>query len=158
MIITCSKCHQEKPSTDFWKDAHKKSTGRCSSCKDCVRLHRGRRIVPAHKRKRATINGLPPDGVTLADKRRFIDSSKLGKPCCACGTFHHHKAMDYHHLDEATKSFSLSSIRAKKTHDITLEMITDEINKCILLCATCHRKLHYNALCLLTTQNESRLL
>tara|TARA_R110002012_G_C11325039_1_gene576311 strand:+ start:109 stop:555 length:447 start_codon:yes stop_codon:yes gene_type:complete len=147
-MIICKKCGEKKSCSQYYRDQKSKSGFR-SSCKHCDKLQRGRHITPVHKRKRSTINGLPPDGITIAMKARYIDESKLGKPCHSCGEFHHPKAMDYHHLDEATKSFNLSQIKRTKTDEVTIEMVIREIQKCILLCATCHRKLHYEALCLL---------
>ena len=147
-MLICTKCGEKKSCSQYYKDRKSKS-GFQGCCKACDRSIRGRRITPTHLRKRTTVNGLPPDGITIAMKGRFVDDSKLGKPCHSCGEFHHPKAMDFHHLDEATKSFNLSQVKRSKANSITIDDLINEIQKCILLCATCHRKLHYNALCLL---------
>lgn len=137
----CSKCSQEKSDEDFFKDKRGRN-GRRSTCKTCDTNTKGRKITPPHLRKRATINGLPADGVTLAEKRRRIDDIKVTQPCACCGQYHTPKCMDFHHLDESTKSFSLSQIKRFKTNEITWKDIENEIAKCILVCATCHRKIH----------------
>ena len=43
--------------------------------------------------------------------------------------------LDFHHL--YNKSFNLASAR-----EVSTERIKEEIKKCIVLCANCHRKLH----------------
>ena len=51
------------------------------------------------------------------------------EPCC----------IDFHHLDPKDKEFNIS----KACQDFTdLDLIKKEIDKCILLCANCHRKVH----------------
>ena len=47
-------------------------------------------------------------------------------------------AMDLHHVDESKKSFDMSS------HGLTRswERIKKEADKCVLLCANCHREIH----------------
>lgn len=67
-------------------------------------------------------------------KRQFIDSTKL-KPCLDCGddTLPVY-AKDYDHRDPSDKSFALSKYQSK-----SIQAIKDEISKCDLLCANCHR-------------------
>mgnify|MGYP005855513707 CR=1 FL=1 len=48
-------------------------------------------------------------------------------------------ALDFHHLDPQKKDFNLgiAIIQWK------WEKVKPELDKCILLCANCHRELHY---------------
>lgn len=46
---------------------------------------------------------------------------------------------DFHHLDSNLKSFNIS----KSGHIFSWENVKLELNKCILLCANCHRKRHF---------------
>lgn len=46
--------------------------------------------------------------------------------------------LDFHHLRD--KSFAISEVISK---GVSLETIKSEIEKCITLCANCHRELHY---------------
>ena len=147
-MFKCRSCKTNKFSTEFYKDK-KSSTGLRGECKECEKKRVGRNITPAHKRKRKTISARPTDGMTLVRKANYIDQRKETTPCASCGCYDHPKAMDYHHLDERQKLFQLSQIRRMRTNDLTFEMVVDEIQKCILLCATCHRKLHANVLCLM---------
>lgn len=50
-------------------------------------------------------------------------------------------ALDLHHVDPASKLFSLGSASHRST-----AAVLDEIAKCVALCANCHRKLHAGVL------------
>lgn len=69
----------------------------------------------------------------------IITKSKVGKACAVCGVVFPPVCMDYHHLDKSTKEFSLGA----NGRDMALDRIYREISKCILVCANCHRLLHY---------------
>lgn len=66
-------------------------------------------------------------------KERLL--AELGPRCSFCGYDKCTKALQFHHLNPANKSFGLSSsnLRAKKW-----EMVLAEGRKCIVLCANCH--------------------
>jgi transcription elongation factor Elf1 len=61
-----------------------------------------------------------------------------GGECVICGYSKYAGAFDLHHLDESKKEFALSS------HGLTRswERVKKEADKCVLLCANCHRELH----------------
>ena len=50
--------------------------------------------------------------------------------------------LDFHHVDEDGKEMSISRL---VTHGYSRQRLLDEIEKCEILCANCHRKLHYDA-------------
>lgn len=64
----------------------------------------------------------------------YIKRLKEGKPCFSCGGFFHPCALDFHHMDAGTKLTSLSKLYGKKQR-----RIDEEVEKCVLLCANCHR-------------------
>ena len=141
----CTTCQTTLPISAFWKDKTQ-ADGHNYRCSACCKQARGRRIKPDHLRKRKTIRQVSADGLTLSDKLEYIRSTKDGCSCSVCGCVPHHSALDYHHKDDTQKSFGLAGIRQFKTGEITLEMIKEEIKKCILLCANCHRAHHAGAL------------
>lgn len=68
-------------------------------------------------------------------KKEYIDDQKL---CCAkCGDTRTY-VLDYHHKDSSTKDFTIGKIKKG-----SLELIQKEIDKCIVLCANCHREFHW---------------
>lgn len=51
-----------------------------------------------------------------------------------CGYHRSVAALQFHHLDPATKSFSL----ADRGYTRSLDRVREEARKCVLLCANCH--------------------
>lgn len=72
-------------------------------------------------------------------KRRYNQRRKdaiiyLGGVCVGCGS---ENSLHFHHKDQSTKSFTIA--RGSSFSD---ERFWAEIDKCVLLCADCHRKQH----------------
>lgn len=63
-----------------------------------------------------------------------------GGKCEICGYNKCHGALDFHHLDPSQKDFNISDSNVYKN----LDKLKEEVDKCILVCANCHRELHYN--------------
>jgi hypothetical protein len=59
-----------------------------------------------------------------------------GGKCALCGYDRCNAAMEFHHLDKTIKSFGLS----KKGVTRAWSSIQTELDKCILICANCHRE------------------
>jgi len=62
-----------------------------------------------------------------------------GGKCEICGYNKCLGALDFHHLNPNEKDFSISD--SSKYHN--LEEMKKEVDKCILVCANCHREIHY---------------
>lgn len=73
-----------------------------------------------------------------------IEVKKQG--CSKCPE-KHSACLDFHHVDPSTKVYGISVL---VNCNFGLETIKQEIEKCILLCANCHRKLHYEDACSVT--------
>jgi UV DNA damage repair endonuclease len=80
------------------------------------------------------------------DNRDLIDAYKeeLGCTCSLCGIIDHPIGFDFHHINHEEKEYTVSKMTGYKW-----ERIKKEIDKCIMICAVCHRKLHKGLLCLL---------
>ena len=63
----------------------------------------------------------------------------LGGCCQECGYKDNLAALEFHHKDPTTKLFNLD---ARNLANLKWEAITEEANKCKLLCANCHRVEH----------------
>jgi len=61
---------------------------------------------------------------------------KLEKGCKICGYKEHWAALDFHHRNEKTKSFNVAERK-----DLGQGRLLDEVKKCDVLCANCHRSL-----------------
>jgi len=66
----------------------------------------------------------------------FIDEHKASSGCVFCGE-NFPAALDFHHTGEKTASVSQMWV-----HSLSLARVKAEMDKCVLLCANCHRKLH----------------
>ncbi|MDT7542376.1 MAG: hypothetical protein QOE33_2280 [Acidobacteriota bacterium] len=61
-----------------------------------------------------------------------------GCRCQVCGYEHCIEALEFHHLDPKQKDFGISN----KGYTRSWEKVKKEVDKCILLCANCHREVH----------------
>ena len=66
------------------------------------------------------------------------DEFKATLKCAKCG-FNHHAALDFHHEDPTTKEGNVNRYVSNAQYKRAYE----EIKKCIVLCANCHRIHHY---------------
>lgn len=71
------------------------------------------------------------------EKKAILDKARSGG-CVRCGESHP-SCLDFHHRDRATKDADIATMRR-----FGLSRLVDEIAKCDVLCANCHRKFHYD--------------
>lgn len=112
----CSKCGIEKLITEYHKNGFNSQGIQKyrTYCKECAN---------AIERQR------------YKDKRSFTDAQKT--QCAKCGDTRTY-VLDFHHKDRKEKEFTIGQFKKG-----SLELIQAEINKCICLCANCHREFHY---------------
>lgn len=71
-------------------------------------------------------------------KRRALQL--FDNKCVCCGYNKCSAALEFHHLEPEHKDFTLSSVYANpKSWDVVVK----ELEKCALVCANCHREIHY---------------
>lgn len=85
--------------------------------------------------ERREYNYLHVKGFRKKNKQRAIDYK--GSKCERCGYAKCNSALEFHHLDPNEKDFSPSS-----NMNMAWDKIKTEIDKCILVCANCHREIH----------------
>ena len=71
----------------------------------------------------------------------FVNSFKQG-PCIDCGVKYPHYVMDFDHRDRKTKLDNINKMI--NHHSYSKEKILNEIKKCDLVCANCHRMRSYS--------------
>jgi len=69
--------------------------------------------------------------------RQMAVEYKNGK-CEMCGYNRCIEALEFHHTDSSRKDFSISD----KGYTRSWNRVKEELDKCILLCANCHREIH----------------
>jgi hypothetical protein len=70
-------------------------------------------------------------------KKRCVEY--LGKRCYDCQNSFEQYMYDIHHVDPNSKDFAFGKMNIRDWDIIKLEL-----DKCVLLCANCHRNRHYN--------------
>jgi len=130
----------------------------------CKKLNRSKRAIQ-HKTARINLSrkgyrfNLPPrEPRTVIDKRYYEKHKgirykekmerinnlkkelkiKLGGKCSKCGYNKSFCALDFHH-NQGDKEGNVSRL----IKDFSKQKALKEIEKCILLCANCHRELHH---------------
>src|SRR6478736_4703250 len=72
------------------------------------------------------------------DRKREIVLAAGGK-CMVCGYNKNYAALEFHHRDPKTKTISIDAYHLRTEYSKCKE----EVNKCDLLYANCHRELHH---------------
>lgn len=70
-------------------------------------------------------------------KNKIVES--MGGCCQICDYNKCYSALELHHINPNEKDFSFGSIMARPRK---INLLVDELKKCILLCANCHREIH----------------
>lgn len=92
------------------------------------------------------------DSRTYADRKRYMIEAvakrrkkvklkavqHLGGKCSRCGYQKYPELLEFHHKNPEEKDFSI----AQKGHCRSWDRVRNEIEKCDLLCANCHREIH----------------
>lgn len=125
----CRICSERKPLEDFHPNKTC-SLGVVGTCKLCssVRVrgwyknNRNKRQQAANKRNQ---------------QRRDECVDALGGECMRCGGLFPRCVYDFHHRDPTTKVDAISNLLSKP------KLLKEELKKCDLLCANCHRVKHH---------------
>jgi 5-methylcytosine-specific restriction endonuclease McrA len=72
------------------------------------------------------------------EKVRLMAVEYKGGRCQVCGYDKCIEALEFHHLDPTQKDFGISH----KGYTRSWAKVKEEVDKCILLCANCHRESH----------------
>lgn len=92
------------------------------------------------KQKNGYINGVKK---TIARKKAVIDSYKRERGCCVCRESDP-IVLDFHHRDESSKSPVLKRRHCNRSVWVMgWAAMMEEMEKCDVICANCHRRLNY---------------
>jgi hypothetical protein len=150
-INKCSECGTliSNSSVTCSKDCLSKRRLRLSRNKSDI--FSGEHICPKCKEKRASVEFYVRKNGRLhgyckycLSESRSIRNTKIkllaieykGGICQKCGYNKYIGALEFHHRDFNTKDFGINKRR------VDFEKMKDELDKCDLLCANCHREIH----------------
>ena len=109
----------------------------CNTCKSIKKLsdfHKNKdRIRPSCK---ACFNG-QINKKAQEIKRKAIEYK--GGKCNQCSYDKCQSALEFHHLNPSEKDYSISEVLTKA---VNFDALKIELDKCMLLCANCHREAH----------------
>lgn len=114
---TCNTCKNDLPidhfDTNGWTDKTRRKRKYHAHCKKCISV-----------------------SVATNYYNRVVEALGDVPLCCvSCGYDEHFECLDLHHVDPKTKD--VSALRGS-----SLKRIKKEVDKCIILCAICHRLVH----------------
>lgn len=115
-----------------WEEIEKELDSCVLLCENCHREHH----YPKSNSKRSQI-------------KKFLLDYK-GLHSCKCGYNKNVAALEFHHPSPSDKEFSISKI------DKIDESVLTEVDKCEVVCANCHRTIHFD--CELFKINENRII
>lgn len=125
----CTKCGVEKPVSEFGLNKSKRD-GLQSHCKECVKIYRRQHYT---ENKQYYLDKAKAYRQMCKGK---LDEYKSQLVCSECGE-NRWWLLDFHHSDPSEKEGEIS-----KLFDAP-NKLKKELEKCIVLCANCHRNLHY---------------
>ena len=102
----------------------RKRNSLCNICNEKINLKGGWGLCSKHYKLKRT--------KTIKDAA----VQAMGGSCMKCGGVFRRSVFDFHHIDDKTGSPS------KLIGTNSIEKIAEELSKCILLCANCHRMEH----------------
>lgn len=126
----CNKCDTYKSVDDFHKNPKKKD-GIQTMCKECRKVY--------HKKHYEKNKGRYTNQNVAIRKRNkdFINRYKRTQKCSRCPETRWY-VLDFHHLDKKDVEVSVMVNKC-----FSLKKIKEEIRKCEIVCANCHREIHY---------------
>lgn len=119
----CTQCNEEKCLTEFHRRGkYKDGTPMYhSSCKICYNK----------QTQEAT-------ELLFREKEEYLKS--VGLTCCqVCGYDRCEGALEFHHLNPEEKEREVGAMMKNRT---PMKTFINEVEKCVLLCANCHREVH----------------
>lgn len=128
--MICNNCKKDKTESDF-PYKNKKLNKRSTICKICQRNYK-KKYYHLNKESHYIRNNKTKDFLIT-----FIKNYKSTLSCTMC-TENDISCIDFHHINPKDKEFEISRL----TIYGSLNKLKKELEKCIPLCANCHRKLH----------------
>lgn len=128
----CSTCKEEKNLFEFRKDKSS-SSGYQSYCAQCARNYHKSTYMGVYgdkSRKRSRDNH--------TKNKALLVKYKQEKACEKCGE-KHPACLQFHHRVPAEKKNEVSAMMTS----YIWERVLEEIKKCMLICANCHAKIHW---------------
>jgi len=143
-LIVCLRCHKEKPTIEFYKRKSRANglTAWCKVCSNENSRERKTKETPLQKEKKRNLNKQwrlkhprEKDKHYYFEVKTWLEFYKLKCGCIDCGYNKSPYALDFDHVS-GEKIMDVSRIR-------NLDKAKEEVQKCEVRCANCHRIKHH---------------
>jgi hypothetical protein len=124
----CTRCKRNLPDDNFYK--LKTGKRQFSYCKECNSERS--KIIYQNNKEYYSIKAKKQD-IKYREEVRALLIKYKNVPCADCGNKYPIECMDFDHLPEFNKSFTISHSRK------SIKLIEEEIKKCEVVCSNCHR-------------------
>jgi hypothetical protein len=103
-----------------------KSFKRKKYCENCLLKNRRKNVLESSRKR-------------MIRNREFVKNYKEGRKCELCGYNNYPQLLEFHHKNRKEKTNGVNLLMKTLKN---LRIIEEEIKKCRLLCANCHKELH----------------
>lgn len=132
----CSKCSLIKLANEFYlRKKGPRAGDYYEKCKECMKS-RGRNYYHQNHERQLKLALLRKERY-IEERRGYINEYKRNKTCMDCRGKFPPVAMDFDHREDEAKSRTISRMVFRDTSNF--EKIKEEMTKCDLVCANCHR-------------------
>ena len=129
-VKTCRDCKEEKELSEF----NKKGNGFQSRCRGCQKIWYKDYYENSGKEKDRLARNRTAKAKLIRETIRKLKQD----PCMDCGESYPPYVMDFDHRDGSEKEFNVGNMTRS-----SVQKVLDEIAKCDLVCANCHRERTY---------------
>ena len=135
-MIKCCSCGVEKNDDDFpWKNKSKNLKQR--RCRSCYSEYN--RLYYKNGEKTKQVKRVRANNKKAKEKlKELLSQYKSNFSCVVCDESAI-ECLDFHHMDPTQKEKAVARLMCDVYN---WDRIKEEIDKCIIVCANCHRKIH----------------
>jgi hypothetical protein len=132
-----------KTTIRYWIAQHQLERIKNTNCEVCQALLTGRQRNFCSVKCRMKTTNFKHQVYTCQQARGLERKKQLieiaGGECCDCGYKKNISALEFHHLNPEEKSFGID---LRKCSCAKWDRLVEEVKKCVLICANCHREKH----------------
>lgn len=126
----CNVCREDKDLSEYSPNKVC-SDGHVGTCKPCANYRVSKWYRDNRDRRKRAAN-------LRNQRRKWVVVEHFGEECHDCKQSFLPCVYDFHHLDPTKKD-----VNPSQAMTMSLERMWKELDKCIMLCANCHRLRHF---------------
>lgn len=128
----CTRCGCVKDIDEFY-DKPSNTDGKNKTCNKCLNYYSENHYV--NNKETYLKNGQRRKTFL----KQFINRVKRRTVCPICGE-KRYWVLEFHHKDKKEKEFNIAKMA---NYGYSIKKIKEELRKCIIICANCHKNIHH---------------